>query len=193
MKGKFRMKIEANRGHQRGIAISWIFSKSQHKMEQKEFLFDPTELDQVLIKNDRIVNGFEATGNLWGDDEEEDDLIEDTETDPESKEVLTAAEEGQLDLLKQLLSRRPDLVNTHDIDGYTPLHRACYNNHLDTIKYLMDMGANVRAKSNDGWEPLHSSAQWSQTEAAHLLLQAGADINCKSNTGLVPCPFGRPA
>lgn len=49
-------------------------------------------------------------------------------------EILWAAENGDLDLVKKLLSQDPELVNVKDSDGYTPLHRACYNDHSDVTE-----------------------------------------------------------
>ena len=44
--------------------------------------------------------------------------------------MLWASETNNLPEVKKLLSSNPCLVNVHDMDGYTPLHRAAYGNHL---------------------------------------------------------------
>lgn len=49
-------------------------------------------------------------------------------------EILWAAENGRLDLLKNLVTKNPGLVKVKDRDGYTPLHRACYNNHSEVVE-----------------------------------------------------------
>lgn len=122
------------------------------------------------------------TANLWDSDEDVGD-----ESTPElNSQVLKAAESGDLERLSQLISSDSQLVNCRDADSYTPLHRACYNNHVDVIRYLLSQGADIHAESLEGWKPLHSAAHWSQTEAAALLIEAGADINCKSHSGLAP-------
>lgn len=122
------------------------------------------------------------TEHLWDSDEDVGDDI----TPESNNRVLSAAESGNLDILKRLISADSHLVNCRDADNYTPLHRACYNNHTEVIKYLLENGADISAKSREGWEPLHSAVHWGQTEAAALLIEAGADINCKSNSGLAP-------
>lgn len=122
------------------------------------------------------------TENLWDSDED----VEDNVTSGLCNSVLKAAESGNLDALRQLVSTTSELVNCRDADDYTPLHRACYNNHTEVIKYLLENGANIFAKSSEGWEPLHSAVHWGQTEAAALLIEAGANVNCKSNSGLAP-------
>lgn len=122
------------------------------------------------------------TASLWDSDED----VGDDETPDSKKEILKAAELGDLEVLKKLISTNPHLVNCQDTDCYTPLHRACYNNHTEVIKYLLTNGADIHAQSREGWKPLHSAAHWSQTEAAALLIEAGADINCRSHSGLAP-------
>ena len=44
-----------------------------------------------------------------------------------------AAENGDVSKTASLLSSDPTLVHTADKDGYTPLHRACYNDHDQVV------------------------------------------------------------
>ncbi|KAF7491400.1 Ankyrin repeat domain-containing protein 49 [Sarcoptes scabiei] len=100
--------------------------------------------------------------------------------------VLEAAEKGRLNLLKQFYQIDPQLINIQDSDGYSPLHRACYNNRIDVVKWLIKHGANIRAKTSDGWEPLHTASQWGHCSIVRILLAMGADINSKTNGGNTP-------
>ena len=45
------------------------------------------------------------------------------------KKILWAAENGNTDLVAELLESDQSLVNSKDNDGYSPLHRASYENH----------------------------------------------------------------
>lgn len=49
------------------------------------------------------------------------------------KEILWAAENGDLELVKKLTKVNTDLLHVKDKDGYTPLHRACYSNHVEIV------------------------------------------------------------
>jgi hypothetical protein len=100
--------------------------------------------------------------------------------------VLSYAENGSLHLLKQLICKDPDLVHVRDSDNYTPLHRACYNNHVEVIKLLIEYGADTRAKTHENWEPLHCACKWSHVEAASLMLHNGAYINALTNGNVTP-------
>ena len=48
--------------------------------------------------------------------------------------MLWAAERGLCERVGQLLERDPALVGARDGDGYTPLHRAAYNDHVDVVE-----------------------------------------------------------
>ena len=51
-----------------------------------------------------------------------------------SDQTLEAAENGDNDVLRELLAEDPSLVNAVDEDGYTPLHRAAYNGHTEAAQ-----------------------------------------------------------
>lgn len=102
-----------------------------------------------------------------------------------SKEILWAVEKSKKDLVIKLLESDPTLIHSVDNDGYTPLHRACYNNDTEIVDLLLSYGADVTAKTEFEWEPLHSACQWNNYECAAKLLQYGANVNAKSNGGII--------
>lgn len=118
----------------------------------------------------------------WDSDQD----IEDTETPSDVKAVLEAAENARLEDLTKLLDQNAELVNCRDVDGYTPLHRACYNNHLKVIDLLLTRGADLTNRTTEGWTALHSACKWGHHEAAALLLAAGADVNSMTNGRVTP-------
>jgi ankyrin repeat protein len=60
----------------------------------------------------------------------------------------TAAKQGDLAGVSELVKTHPRLINLQDLQGKTPLHHAAENNHLKIAKLLIDNGArvNVRCK-----------------------------------------------
>lgn len=102
------------------------------------------------------------------------------------KEILWAVNENKADLVESILKRDKTAVNAVDEDGYTPLHRACYNNYVDIAKILLKYGANVNARTKFAWTPLHSAVRWSNAECAALVLQHGADVNAISDGSQTP-------
>ncbi|KAF5305843.1 hypothetical protein FQR65_LT07582 [Abscondita terminalis] len=120
-----------------------------------------------------------------------DDDLNDYEEEKEphetpQKEILWAAEHGNLEVVKRLIESDLSLVGVVDSDGYTPLHRACYSNHTQVVSYLLEHGADVSAKTQLQWQPLHSACQWNNVNCALRLLQYGADVNAVTEGGQTP-------
>ncbi|KAI9313108.1 hypothetical protein BX666DRAFT_1979474 [Dichotomocladium elegans] len=57
--------------------------------------------------------------------------------------IFTAAFEGKLFVVKQLLEKEPASVDLRDEDGRTPLHWAASGGQQPLIEFLIDHGANV--------------------------------------------------
>ena len=88
--------------------------------------------------------------------------ISDQEPIASPEAMLSACENGIVDHVLQILGKEPTLLNCRDEDGYSPLHRACYNGHADVVKVLLPRGADVQAKTEDGWQPLHCACRWGE-------------------------------
>lgn len=66
-----------------------------------------------------------------------------------------AASMRKADVLKYFLEfvGRPEDIQLEDGDGNSPLHVACIWGNPATTAYLIEMGADVRARNNDGLTP----------------------------------------
>lgn len=78
------------------------------------------------------------------------------------------------------------MVNIRDSDGYTPLHRACYENNQTIARILLENRAEVSALTEQHWTPLHSASKWNSGECVALLLDWGASVNAVTQGGLTP-------
>lgn len=58
----------------------------------------------------------------------------------------SAAKKGDLAAVKDLIKTYPQLINSRDLDGKTPLHHAAENNHLEIANLLIENGAAVNAR-----------------------------------------------
>ncbi|XP_039950338.1 ankyrin repeat domain-containing protein 49 [Bactrocera neohumeralis] len=132
----------------------------------------------------KIPRGMFVSG--WDDDA--DDLIEEDKNPQSSIErmILWAVNENKINEVRDILKLDKEAVSAVDDDGYTPLHRACYNNFVDIAKLLLEYKADPNARTNMGWTPLHSACKWSNAECAELLLQHGSDVNAKSDGDQTP-------
>ena len=71
--------------------------------------------------------------------------------------VAEAIRARQVDLVDELLSESPDLINAADALGNSPVHWATLIRQLDLIDRFLDLGANIDARRADGRSPVHAA------------------------------------
>jgi ankyrin repeat protein len=68
-----------------------------------------------------------------------------------------------------------------------PMHRAAGEGHVDVLKVLAELGANVNSPGLLGVRPLHCAAGEGRVEAVKVLVELGADKNAPQDVhGLTP-------
>uniref|UniRef100_A0A0A9XAM8 Ankyrin repeat domain-containing protein 49 n=1 Tax=Lygus hesperus TaxID=30085 RepID=A0A0A9XAM8_LYGHE len=143
------------------------------------------EVEDLLDQSSRSRNL--STFNVSGWDNDDDGIEKDPNPhETPDKELLWAAEHSVIQVVRKIVEQNPELVHARDKDGYTPLHRACYNDHVDIVKYLLMNGARHDAQTNERWQPLHSACRWNSLKCAAALISFGADINAKTDGGITP-------
>ncbi|KAL1396799.1 hypothetical protein pipiens_010256 [Culex pipiens pipiens] len=148
--------------------------------EKRDEIETLEDLEEKMSKTPR---GMFVSG--WDDP---DDLVEE-DTDPQAsleRLALWAAGEDKLEVLTEVLTKKPSVVHAIDEDGYTALHKACYNNNTAMVELLLRYGAKPNARTELGWTPLHSACKWNNAECVALMLQHGADINAISQGDQTP-------
>ncbi|MFH1374016.1 MAG: ankyrin repeat domain-containing protein [bacterium] len=90
--------------------------------------------------------------------------------------LLTAASEGQLELVELLLDRGADIMVTNN-RGSTALHLAAYFGHEPLVSFFLKQDININVRSSSGFTPLMYAGYRGHTEAVRVLLDAGADLN----------------
>lgn len=98
-------------------------------------------------------------------------------------EIHEFARNGDLDGIKALVEKNPELVNAKDKDGRTPLYWACRGVHLEVVKFLVEKGADVNAEDSNKIVPLHSLATRNAAAAIAVLLDNGANVDAKDYGG----------
>jgi ankyrin repeat protein len=94
--------------------------------------------------------------------------------------LMFAALYGMLPEVKILVNQKEVPVNR---PGWTPLHYACTNGHLDIALFLLDKGAVVDAPSPNETTPLMMAIRAGNIQLARLLLDRGADIRIRNQQG----------
>jgi ankyrin repeat protein len=93
---------------------------------------------------------------------------------------------GDVERLRELLDGGAD-PNEFAPDGFTPLTLACFFNHRDAVRLLLDRGADVHQRArNEQIQvlPIHSAAaNDGSVEIVRMLLDAGADVNATQPGG----------
>jgi len=95
------------------------------KKSIKELVDSGFEVDEVLPFNPR---GFENNWSL----------------------VFWASLSNSEEVLRQVVGDYKAKVNVTDSCGYTPLHIAAFHSKFNSVKFLVEHGADINAKSNYG-------------------------------------------
>lgn len=106
----------------------------------------------------------------------------------ESPLMLTALA-GDVRMCRMLIERDADVNKT----GWTPLHYAATNGHLEVMNLLLEENAYIDAGSPNGSTPLMMAARYGTAEAVKLLLEAGADPALMNELGLSALDFAKQA
>ena len=86
-----------------------------------------------------------------------------------------ACYENDIDILQELLATSRStclvsLIDACDAGGWTALHVAAFQNHLEAARLLINEGANVFAVSVNGYTALHLACSRGHREMIRLLL-----------------------
>src|SRR5579883_2936403 len=95
-------------------------------------------------------------------------------------DIFAAAVLGDTARLSELLKSSPELANTRDAGGSTPLHLAAWNQQLEAAMSLLDYDADVDAINQRGETPLSLA----RGPVADLLLERGASYDIFSALAL---------
>ena len=98
-------------------------------------------------------------------------------------DIQHAAASGDLDAVKSLLSKNPELATQRDSFGLTPLHAAASGGHKDVVLLLLENKADPNAQAYAGVTPLISAINADKPEVVAVLLEHGANANARGPDG----------
>ena len=104
--------------------------------------------------------------------------------DPRGQHALyIALRENSMQVAELLMSTPGLQPNAINAAGETLLMMAALRGHLDAMRHLIALGAEVK---REGWTPLHYAASGESLAAVNLLLAQGADIDARAPNGNTP-------
>ncbi|WP_282942466.1 ankyrin repeat domain-containing protein [Paenibacillus sp. RC67] len=89
--------------------------------------------------------------------------------------------------VRNLLEQSPELISAYGPDGFNPLSMASHFGNMETVKLLLDLGANVNSRSKDGSlnnMAIHAAIMGNYEHIIQMLIQYGADIHAKCEGSL---------
>ncbi|XP_071497345.1 uncharacterized protein [Diadema antillarum] len=94
--------------------------------------------------------------------------------------IHECCKKGNLDRAKQLITLKPELKDTPDERGWTPLHCATAAGKLDIVKWLIVNDVNVNMLTPTGYSGMHQAAMNGHKPVMMVLAAMGVDVNCKT-------------
>jgi ankyrin repeat protein len=105
-----------------------------------------------------------------------------------AKRICRAALRGDLTVVRLLLAADPSLlegIEDHDT-LWTPLVCGVFMGQEETVRFLLEQGANVNHRDGRGGTALHVACKYGRGELVGLLLDHGADLSSTGLEGLSP-------
>jgi ankyrin repeat protein len=104
--------------------------------------------------------------------------------DPQATRMMQSLRNGEHNLFTALLRRDPTVVNSKGSGGSTPLMYAVLYGDPDSVRLLLERGADPNLRNDGKATALMYAAD--DPEKTRLLLEHGADANARSDEGRTP-------
>ena len=137
----------------------------------------PLSAEQIATFKAWIDQGAEWPDEVSGD-------VQPAPPDPRAVRLADALHNGDLQSFKKRLSEDPEAANLRAFGGATPLMYAALYGDSESVRLLLERGADPNIKNDAGATALMWAVD--DAEKTRLLLERGADVNAKSENGRTP-------
>lgn len=128
-----------------------------------------------------VIKAWIDQGAKWPDDAAGDVV---TPADPRAVRLMDALRKGDAAALRNMLSDDRGAVNLKGAGGSTPLMYAALYGGADTVRLLLEAGADPNLRNEAGATALLWAVD--DLDKSRLLLKAGADANARTSDGRTP-------
>jgi len=90
---------------------------------------------------------------------------------------------GNLPVAKVLLEADPSQLKAKASNDWTPLHTAAYNEHAEVVRFLVNKGARVDARTKRGFNAFHLAAMVNNETCLTALIEGGINVNATTPQG----------
>jgi ankyrin repeat protein len=130
----------------------------------------------------KVIKAWIDQGAEWPDDASGEPPV--TPPDPKAARLMALLRDGDRAAFRTLLRAEPKAANLKGPDGSTPLMYAVLYGDTDSVRLLLEVGADPNARNEAGATALMWAAD--DADKTRLLLKAGADANARSDDGRTP-------
>lgn len=160
---------DVNAVQSNGFNALMMCVNSLHKKGPRIPAFDGEYMEHLKIAKILIDNGIDLTQAKNGSMQKV--LRDAAEVSPEITKMI-------VDKLKTS-SRLKEELDYQDSDGFTAMHTGVRAGKMETIRCLVEAGANINIAEDYGFIPLHEAIIAGNFENAKYLIEKGADVNHK--------------
>nr|XP_054762832.1 uncharacterized protein LOC129269368 [Lytechinus pictus] len=114
------------------------------------------------------------------EEEEEERKRQEEERLLSGPSIHECCKKGDLDRVKALIKLKPELKDTPDERGWTPLHCSTSSGNVDIVKWLIVNDVNVNMLTPTGYNGMHQAAMNGHVNIMMVLAAMGVEINCKT-------------
>ncbi|HET8676995.1 MAG TPA: ankyrin repeat domain-containing protein, partial [Blastocatellia bacterium] len=159
-------------------AVSRLYLKLlNNKFGPQMPLTEPLAQEQIEIIKAWIEQGAEWPDELSGD-------VPLSMPDPKAEPILKALRDGDKQAFKRLVIEDKKIGNLKGTGGTTPLMQAVLYGDADSVRLLLEQGADPNTRNDAGATALMWAVD--DLEKARLLVEHGADVNARSDDGRTP-------